>query len=127
MTKKLVSFRHITQLDVDIFEKNTISTSQHLNTPLFIKHSFTRSKTLLISFFLRLSVGPFPQLCAGQAGCFLRRIFIASRWHPALAARSPVHGTSPVGKRTSKPSGPAPAAPRPQRHLAANAPTANDT
>ena len=51
---------------------------------------------------LLLSVGSFPQLCAGQAGCFLRRIFIASRWHPALAARSPVHhGTSTVGKRTS--------------------------
>ena len=39
-----------------------------------------------------MSDGPFSQLCAGQAGCFLRRIFIASRWHPALAARTPQPG-----------------------------------
>ena len=73
-----------------------------------MKHSFTRSKTLLRFFILMLSVFPFSQLCAGQAGCFLRRIFIASRWHPALAARSPVHHgtTSPVGKRTSSTVGP---------------------
>ena len=73
---------------VDVTVQVYFSTISTISTPLFMKHSFTRSKTLLRFFILMLSVFPFSQLCAGQAGCFLRRIFIASRWHP-LRASSP--------------------------------------
>ena len=60
----------------------------------------------MLRFFIPLlSVGPFSQLCAGQAGCFLRRIFIASRWHPPRASspHSAARSTAPAARWANAP------------------------